>query len=126
MIRWSPTSNVFCMDSEGITRACPTAPLISRNTRPTQNHATISRQTFCSIVSSGGVFLFSVFLSCAFLAFTFHHHRSIVSQLSETCSFAHFQLHQFRRIVPRITRRTEIAFGVVHRLPQPGQRNVAQ
>src|ERR1700756_1789095 len=106
MMRWSPTSKVFCMDSEGITRAWPTAPLMSRNTKPTQNHATTSRQTFCSIVSSGCFLLSGGFLLCSFLYFTFHHHghisplrgtfhhyRSAVGQLAEIRSFAHFQLH---------------------------------
>ena len=38
------------MDPEGITRAWPIAPLISRKTSPTQNQAIISRRTFCSTV----------------------------------------------------------------------------
>src|SRR5689334_18880006 len=51
MMRWSPTRSVFSMELEGMTRACPTAPLMRRKTRPTQNHAMISRRIFCSVVS---------------------------------------------------------------------------
>src|SRR5262249_43794187 len=75
MIKWSPTSSVFCMDSEGMTRAWPTAPLISRKTRPTQNQATTSRQTFSSMVSCGSLFLLD-FVSGPFFPshFTFTGH----------------------------------------------------
>src|ERR1700722_3835245 len=60
MIRWSPTSRVFSIDPEGITRACPTAPLINKNARPTQNHATISRRTCTDIGIFGCAILFSL------------------------------------------------------------------
>src|SRR5215813_770432 len=110
------------MDSEGITRAWPTAPLMSRKARPTQNHATTSRQTFCSMVSCRSVFrpdfASGVFWLRAFLSFTFHHYRSMVGQFAEAGSFSYFQLHQIGRVVPRITGRTEIAFGIIDGLAQ--------
>src|SRR4030095_502645 len=118
------------MDSEGMTRAWPTAPLMSRKARPTQNHATISRRTLCSIVSRGSFFLSALlpadFLFWAFLSFTFHHYGSIFRQLAQIRSCAYFQLNQIGRVVSRITRRTEIAFGVVDGLAQTGKGEVAE
>src|SRR5215467_98382 len=49
--------SVSSMEPDGMTRAWPMAPLISRKTRPTQNHAMISRRIFCSVVSFGCGFL---------------------------------------------------------------------
>src|SRR5579859_231704 len=43
MIRWSPIRRVFSMELEGMTRAWPMVPLMSRNARATQNQAMISR-----------------------------------------------------------------------------------
>src|SRR5574340_441497 len=51
MIRWSPMSSVFSIEPEGITRACPMVPLISRNASATQNHASASLRTFWPVVS---------------------------------------------------------------------------
>src|SRR5579885_227127 len=46
------------------------APLISKNTSPTQNHAMISRRTFCCVVSCSSTgFSFRV---CALSVFTIH------------------------------------------------------
>src|SRR5262249_29519702 len=101
-----------------------------RNTKPTQNHATISRRTFCSMVSCGSFFLLAFasgdFLLCAFLSFTFHHHRSAFCWLREICSFTYFQLDQIRRVIAGITRRAEITFAVIHGLAQSSKRNVSE
>src|SRR5262250_153842 len=60
-------SSVFSMDPEGMTRAWPMVPLISRKASATQNQAMISRRSFwlgVSRSSSGVSFLdFTVVLS---------------------------------------------------------------
>src|SRR5271168_3200507 len=58
MMRWSPTSRVFSMEPEGITRACPSVPLINRNMRMTHIQAMISRWMRCrrERVSTGLLF----------------------------------------------------------------------
>src|SRR5215470_11978289 len=118
------------MDSDGMTRAWPTAPLMSSTARTTQNQATTSRHTFCSLESGGSMFLLDfasgAFCLRFFLTFTFHHHRSVVGQFAEARSLSYFQLDQIGRVVPRITRRTEIALGVVDGLAQTGKGDVAE
>src|ERR1700719_1202646 len=112
------------MEPDGITRACPMAPLMSRNTSPTQNQAMISRRTFCSTVSfSGSTFsrlAFSCFTS-AFSTFTFHRYGRRFAQLADPRALPHLKLHEVGRIVSCVTRRTKVPFGVVHRFPQTGQ-----
>src|ERR1700740_2693607 len=116
MIRWSPISSVFSIEPEGITRACPSVPLINRNARITQNQAITSLftraliGTAASFASSFFVFIFTA------SAFTFHRHFFL--EFRGAISFFHFQLHQVRRVHARVTRRAEFSFGVIPRLPQ--------
>src|SRR5258708_25225128 len=111
------------MDSEGITRAWPTAPLISRKTRPTQNQASASRPIFSFIVNAG-CFVALFFAAC--LAFMFHRYRRRFAQLAVCCAFSHFELHQVGGIISRVAGRTKVALGVIHCLLQSGHRNVAE
>src|SRR4029077_21208065 len=112
-------SRVFSMEPEGITRAWPMVPLISKNTSATQNQAMISRCTFCPTGK----------LCCASLlglrsVFMFHRHGMFdwsftsVSVHSVTClvhnAFAHFQLHQVRWIDARVAGRAKAALRVAH------------
>src|SRR5207302_8513733 len=125
-------SSVFSSEPEGMTRAWPIVPLMSRKTRPTQNQAMISRW----ILVFTGKFASSCFFF--FSAFTFHHHRPLCGRgftaiawgmfagLDVGSALAHFQLHQIRGINARITRRTEPARGITDRAAQGRQRNVAQ
>src|ERR1700675_4420231 len=69
MIRWSPTSRVFSIEPEGMTRACPRVPLTSRKIRPTQNQAMISLLTLALMEPSDSFaapFLVFGFLASAF------------------------------------------------------------
>src|SRR6266852_109809 len=98
MIRWSPISRVFSMEPEGITRACPMVPLMSKNTSATQNQAMTSRCTRCPTGTLGC----ASFLGLG-SAFMFHRHGMFdwpftsVAVHRVTCfvhnAFAHFQLH---------------------------------
>src|SRR5215472_10887201 len=136
MMRWSPMSSVFSMEPEGMTRACPMVPLISRNTSPTQNQAITSRWIFVLIGTFTSVFFaFSVF---ALSAFTMHHHRPFCgSRLTIYCNRsggriflgtapANLQLYQVGRINACVTRRTESTFGVGDGLFERGKREVAE
>src|SRR5580765_7774661 len=117
MIRWSPMSKVFSIEPEGMTRAWPIAPLISRKTRPTQNQANISRRMVCLTVS----FFASDF---TFLAFMFHRHRRGFRELADADTLTNFELHQVGRIIPRIARSTEVATRVIDGLAKASERNV--
>src|SRR5207302_6499522 len=133
MMRWSPTSKVFFMDSEGITRAWPTAALIRRKIRMTQVHAMTSRRTFCCGVR------FSSGLRC-FGCLAFMRHRDwavglnwrgifdagIFEELAVRAAFANLKLHEIGWINTRITRRTEVALGVADGLFQAVERDVAE
>src|ERR1700684_4222092 len=124
MIRWSPISKVFSMEPDGITRACPIVPLISRNARPTQNHAIISRWIFVPTATC----VTSCFLLLS--AFTFHHHRpfycefisGIPVQVADHTvagpgfTGADFQLYEIRRVNARVTGGAEFPFLVIDRL----------
>src|SRR6516225_10787050 len=72
MIRWSPMSSVFSMEPEGITRACPSVPLISMKASITQNQAMASLLTLelmeASASLAGASFVFTLIAS----AFTVH------------------------------------------------------
>src|SRR5579864_7158882 len=134
IIRWSPISSVFSMEPEGITRACPIVPLISRNTSATQNHAMTSR---CTRLPTGTAFagVSLLFLASAFM---FHRHGPLdcgvflkirlhcVGHLAVPAAFTHFQLHQIRRIHAGVARSAIVALGVVHCLPQSRERDVAK
>src|SRR6266849_288811 len=123
---------VFSIEPEGMTRACPIVPLISRKARPTQNHAMISRWIL--------VFTGKFACSCLvfFSVFTFHHHRPLCGRgftavsmssfagFAVGSAFAHLELHQIRRIDARITRRTELAFSITDRAAQRREGNVAE
>src|SRR5580704_1688614 len=147
MMRWSPMRRVFSIEPEGMTRACPMVPLMRRKARPTQNQAMTSRCTRWAMGSLGS----SIALLAALTAslpvslpidfsfvstFTFHRHRSFercvvprVSVLgiwSGSVALADFELHEIGRVDPGITRRTELAFGVIHRPAQRGERNVTE
>src|SRR6266849_4928325 len=125
-------SSVFSIEPEGMTRAWPIVPLISKKARPTQNHAMISR---CILVFTG-----TLASSCFFFfsAFTFHHHRPLSGRgfaavamsrfagLAVGSAFAHLELHQIRRIDTCITRRAELAFGITECAAQGRERNIAQ
>src|ERR1700730_3214397 len=133
IIKWSPTSSVFSIEPEGITRACPIVPLISRNTSATQNHAMISCWTRCPTGTLACTSLF--FLASAFM---FHRHRPLdcavfleirlprVVRLTVGAAFAHFQLHQIGGIHAGVAGGAVVALGVIHRLLEAGERNVAQ
>src|SRR4029077_11473413 len=124
-------SRVFSMEPEGITRAWPMVPLISRNTRATQNQAMISRGARAPTGTWGGASLLG--LGAAFM---FHRHGMFdwpftsVAVHRVTCfahnAFAHFQLHQVRRINARVAGRAIVALRVADRLFHSGYRNVAQ
>src|SRR5216684_1706492 len=124
-------SRVFSLEPEGITRAWPMVPLMSKNPSATQNQAMISRCTFCPTGTLG----------CASLlglgsAFMFHRHGmfdwtfTTVAAHRVTCfvhnAFADFQLHQVRWIDARVAGSAIVALGVAHRLFQSGKRKVAQ
>src|SRR5258708_13718827 len=120
-------SRVFSIEPEGITRAWPIVPLMRRKTRPTQNHAIISRWilVFTGKLASACLVFFS--------AFTFHHHRPLCGRGFTSVSmgsftgfaargaFTHLQLHQVRRVDARITRRTKLACGITDRAAQRGE-----
>src|SRR5690349_14705435 len=122
MMRWSPMSSVFSIEPEGITRAWPMAPLMSRKTRPTQNHAMTSRWIFVPI----GILVSVFFVLSALMlsAFTIHHHRPLCGRgfpiycnrrtglFSVGSRLADFQLDKIRRVNTRIARRAKPAFGV--------------
>src|SRR5215472_3680586 len=130
-------SRVFSIEPEGMTRAWPMAPLISRKTSPTQNQAMISRWIFVftgRLASAFSTFFFSVF---SLSAFTMHHHRPFSGPgfpLHCNRSFlftvrigpANFQLHKIGRVNPRIARRTEPAFGVDDGLFEGRKREIAE
>src|SRR5690242_10027673 len=112
-------SSVFSMEPEGITRACPIVPLISKKTSATQNQAMISRCTFCptgtlgcdSFLGLGSAFMFhrhGMFDRC-FISVAVHHVTCFVHK-----SLAHFQLHQVRRIDAGVAGSAEVALRVVH------------
>src|SRR5579864_3877062 len=133
IIRWSPISSVFSIEPEGITRACPMVPLISRNTSATQNHAMISCWTRCPTGTCACVSLF--FLASAFM---FHRHRPLACAVlleirlhglgcfAVGAAFPHFQLHQVRGIHAGVARGAVVPLSVVHRLLESWQRNVAE
>src|SRR5208283_2927056 len=120
MIRWSPISSVFSMEPEGITRAWPIVPLISRKARMTQTHATISfpmRVLNENLRSVAERFLLALLVS----AFTFHRHRFPRFRI-----FRDFQLHEVGGIDAGIATGTEISFRVAYRLAQSPERKIAQ
>src|ERR1700674_1696410 len=124
-------SRVFSMEPEGITRAWPMVPLISKNTSATQNQALISRCTFCRTGTLGCASLLG--LRSAFMLHRpgmFDWSFTSVAVHSVTCflhyALAHFQLHQVRWIDARVAGRAIVALRVAHRLFQSGQRNIAQ
>src|SRR5271163_3364612 len=113
-------SSVFSMEPEGITRAWPMVPLISRNASATQNHATISR-TILALIGSDAADTSAFW---RFSDFTFHRHRPFRSwrifrciahadsQCAISVAFAHFELHQVRRINARVTGSAKCSVGV--------------
>src|SRR5437763_1125072 len=136
MMRWSPMRSVFSIEPEGMTRAWPMAPLISKKTRPTQNQAMTSRWIFVFTGTFASVFFaFSVF---SFSVFTMHHHRPFSGRgfpyhcnrsfrrFTGRIGHANFQLHKIGRINTRITRRAEPAFGISDGLLQGRKREIAE
>src|SRR5216684_3384869 len=127
MMRWSPISSVFCIEPEGITRAWPSVPLISRNAMATHIQAMISRTT---LRRSGR---FSPFF---FSEFTIHRHRSgcglffLPGRAGRgppiDLFVIHFELHQLGRVVARIAGSAELAFGVAQGLLQAGEGEIAE
>src|SRR6266849_6834727 len=126
-------SSVSSMETDGITRAWPMVPLISKKTSATQNHAMTSRCTRWPIGTLGCASL--VRLASAFM---FHRHGMlailIFPRLAPYCFpyfatrmiFAHLQLHQVRWVHACVARRAIVALCVADRLLHAGQRNVAQ
>src|SRR5712692_6059372 len=123
---------MFSIVPEGMTRACPIVPLISRKARPTQNHAMISRW----ILVFTGRFGSSCF--SFFSAFMFHHYRPLCGRgltvipkvrctgFAVGRAFAHLELHEVRWIDACITRRTKLAFGITERAAKRGEGYVAE
>src|SRR5215467_665970 len=136
MMRWSPMSSVFSIEPEGMTRAWPMAPLISRKTSPTQNQAMTSRWilVFTGTVSS----VFLVFSDFSLSAFTMHHHRPFsgrgftfhcnrsLRRFAVRIGPAHFQLHKIGWVNTRITRRTEPVFGISDGLLERKKGKIAE
>src|SRR5277367_1089129 len=147
MMRWSPMSRVFSMEPEGMTRAWPMVPLMSRKTRATQNQAMTSRCTrwpMGSLGSSG----FAGALTASFAlagsvpigfsvvsAFTFHRYRpfertfvgsvAVLLFSEDAVGLADFELDEIRWIDACVTRRTELAFGVVDGLAEGRKGDIA-
>src|SRR5215470_767548 len=131
------------MEPEGMTRAWPMVPLISRKARPTQNQAMISRRILVPTGTLASDFFFLSDFSF-FSAFTMHHHRPQCGhglifycsrgfhcnrrfgRLSVGGRLAHFQLHEIGRIDARITRRTETPFGISDGLLEGGKGEVTE
>src|SRR5260370_26754467 len=125
-------SRVFSIEPEGMTRAWPIVPLMSRKARPTQNQAMISRWilVFTGTFASSCLVFFSVF--------TFHHHRPLCGRgfpfvanvsfggFAVGSAFAHLELDQIRRIDARVTRCTKLAFVITDGASQGRQRNVPE
>src|SRR5690349_14384091 len=135
MMRWSPMSSVFSIEPEGMTRAWPMAPLISKKTSPTQNQAMTSRWIFVFTGRlASAFFVFSFSLS----VFTMHHHRPFCgrgfsfycnrrrARFSVGSRFAYFQLHKIGRVNARITRRAEPAFGIGDGLFEGRKREITE
>src|SRR5258707_7194111 len=109
------------MEPEGITRACPMVPLMSKNASPPQNQAMTSRCTRCPTGTLGC----ASFLGLG-SAFMFHRHWMFdwpftsVAVHRVTCfvhnAFAHFQLHYVRWIDSSVAGRAIAALRVVQRL----------
>src|SRR6266403_495732 len=129
-------SRVFSIEPEGITRAWPMVPLISKKTSATQNQAMTSRCTRCPTGTFDSA-SFVLRLASAFRsAFMFHRHRMLVRAftiINHRFTFfaarnivAHFQLHQVGRIHSGVAGGAVTVLCVVHRPLQSAQRNVAQ
>src|SRR5262249_25905147 len=129
-------SRFFSIEPEGMTRAWPMAPLISRKTSPTQNHAMISRWIFVFTGRlASAFFAFSVF---SLSAFTMHHHRPLCGRgfafycnrsfrrLAVGIGPADFQLHKIGRVNARIARRTEPALGISDGLLEGRKGEIAE
>src|SRR5437879_8821327 len=112
--------SVFSIEPEGITRACPMVPLMSRNISATQSHAMISRWT--RLFNGSAPFL--VFFCGS--VFTVHRHRRLSGmRISRPLGvspvrriLANFQLHKTGRINACVARGAEFSFRVPHRLFQ--------
>src|SRR5690242_15078787 len=139
MMRWSPMSSVFSIEPEGMTRAWPMAPLISKKTSPTQNQAMTSRWIFVFTGTFASAFFdFSVFSVFSTSAFTMHHHRPFSGRgfpfhcnrsfrgFAVGIGPANLQLHKIGRVNPRITRRTEPVFGISDGLLEGRKREIAE
>src|SRR6516165_5206176 len=123
MIRWSPTSRVFSIDPDGITRACPSVPLTSKNTRTTQAHAIISLFTRAAKDDST---LLPAFLFPDLLGSAFTLHRNRFNGFVCGGSLTNFQLHEIRGIDAGIAGRAEIPLRVADGLLQPLHRKVPE
>src|SRR5712664_3644108 len=111
-------SKVFSIEPEGITRAWPMVPLISKKTSATQNHAMTSRCTRWPIGTLGCASL--VRLASAFM---FHRHGMlailIFTRVAAHCFpyfasrmvFAHLQLHQVGWGHAGVARRARVALS---------------
>src|SRR5215469_1882568 len=152
MIRWSPMSSVFSMEPEGITRACPSVPLMSMKARITQNQAMASLLTLelmeasASLAEAAFVFIltasaFTIHLdSCPIrgprrAALTIGHYTTLSAftvcrydfgRFSVGGAFADLELHQVRGIHACIAGRTKLVFGIADRLLKAGKREVAE
>src|SRR5579859_1682869 len=113
--------SVFSMEPEGITRAWPIVPLISKKTSATQNQAMISCCTFWPTGTLRGCSSLLRFGS----DFMFHRHgmfhRALLGSavgraLRLSRAIADFQLHQVRRIDAGVAGRAVVALRIVYRL----------
>src|SRR5215475_4575962 len=104
MIRWSPISNVFSIEPEGITRAWPSVPLMSMKARITQNHAMASLFTL-ELMEASASLAGAAFFAFTLIASAFTVHRYDFGRLSIGGVLADLELHQVRGIYVCITGR---------------------
>src|SRR4029077_468327 len=93
IMRWSPMSSVFSMEPEGITRAWPSVPLISRKMSTTHIQAMISRRMSLERDSFS-----SVFLSSCLTDFILHPHLYSTLFPLQVHSICTFYLSGLRRV----------------------------
>src|SRR2546427_1137392 len=118
--------SVFSIEPEGITRACPIVPLMSRNISATQSHAMISRWT--RLFNGSAPFL--VFFCGS--VFTVHRHRRLSGmRISRPLGvspvrriLANFQLHKTGRINACVARGAEFSRSEEHTSELQSQSNL--
>src|SRR5580704_18432468 len=99
------------MDPLGITRACTSAPSITRNARITQTHESTSRHTRSLTVSARFAGTFSTMTA---------------SPTSAATMSLHFELHQLRWVAAGVARRAKFSFRIFHSFAQRFEREIAE